>query len=713
MGARWQPRWRDVDMQQATVNLFADMGVQPGSLTPGLVSATASSDTTAPTSTITSPVPGAVIEFGVPITISGTASDAGGGVVGAVEVSLDGATWHPASGTGSWTYTWTPTVVGPITIRSRATDDSGNIEQPSTGVAATVYRLCPCSIWDSTATPAVASYNDPRGVELGVRFRSDNAGYIKGIRFYKGDSNVGPHTGELWTATGTLLASAPFSAETANGWQEVRFGTPVAIAANTVYVASYYTASGYFALSSPYFTSQVYRPPLTALADGDGGGDGVFQYGGGGFPTSTYNSGNYWVDVVFDSTAGSTSGPTLASLSPSAAPAGGAGFTLTVTGSNFVSGASVRWNGSARSTTFVSASQLTAAIASADISTMGMAQVSVANPDGSLSHALSFGITAACPCSIWDSTATPAVASANDPQGVELGVRFRSDNAGYIKGIRFYKGANNVGPHTGKLWTATGTLLASATFSAETASGWQEVRFATPAAIAANTVYVASYYTASGNYAYTYPYFTSPVYRPPLTALADGDGGGNGVFQYGGGGFPTSTNFSANYWVDVVFDSIAGSTGPTLTTLSPSSAQAGGAGFTLTVTGSNFVSGASVRWNGSARSTTFVSASQLTATIAAADIAAAGTAQVTVANPDGSVSNALSFTITAAPGPTLATLSPSSAPAGGAGFTLTVTGSNFVSGASVRWNGSVRTTTFVSASQLTATIAAADIAATG
>jgi hypothetical protein len=150
-----------------------------------------------------------------------------------------------------------------------------------------------------------------------------------------------------------------------------------------------------------------------------------------------------------------------------------------VTGSNFVSGASVRWNGSARTTTFVSASQLTAAIASADISTMGMAQVSVANPDGSLSHALSFTTTSACPCSIWDSTATPAVASANDPAGVELGVRFRSDNAGNIKGIRFYKGASNVGPHTGKLWTATGTLLASATFSAETASGWQEVRFAT------------------------------------------------------------------------------------------------------------------------------------------------------------------------------------------------------------------------------------------
>jgi Domain of unknown function (DUF4082) len=112
---------------------------------------------------------------------------------------------------------------------------------------------------------------------------------------------VGPHTGKLWSATGTLLASATFSGETASGWQEVRFATSVAIAANTVYVASYYTASGFYSVTQGYFTSQVYSPPLSALVNGDGGGDGVYRYGvGGGFPTSTFNSSNYWVDVVFD-----------------------------------------------------------------------------------------------------------------------------------------------------------------------------------------------------------------------------------------------------------------------------------------------------------------------------------------------------------------------------------------------------------------------------
>jgi hypothetical protein len=91
---------------------------------------------------------------------------------------------------------------------------------------------------------------------------------------------------------------------------------------------------------------------------------------------------------------------------------------------------------------------------------------------------------------------------------------------------------------------------------------------------------------------------------------------------------------------------------PALNTLSPSTATAGGPAFTLTVNGTNLVSGAEVRWNGAARSTTFVSATQVRAAITAADIAAPGTAQVTVVNPGTSPSNALPFTV-AAPGPTL------------------------------------------------------------
>ncbi|MGH8719484.1 MAG: IPT/TIG domain-containing protein, partial [Burkholderiales bacterium] len=153
---------------------------------------------------------------------------------------------------------------------------------------------------------------------------------------------------------------------------------------------------------------------------------------------------------------------------------------------------------------------------------------------------------------------------------------------------------------------------------------------------------------------------------------------------------------------------------PTLTSLSPNSATAGGPAFTLTVNGSNFVSALVVRWNGVNRPTTFVSATQLTAAIPATDIASAGTAQVTVAN-GSDISNSLTFTINSTGGgtPTVTSISPTSAAAGGPAFTLTVNGSNFVSTSIVRWTGANRPTTFVSPTQLTAAIPASDIANVG
>src|SRR5262249_8190911 len=241
----------DVRMQQATVNLFADMGVQPATLRSGLTPATASTDTTAPTSTIVSPTGGATLTQGSAVTISGTASDAGGGVVGGVEVSVDGgATWHPANGRASWTYGWTPGTSGSVTIRSRAVDDSGNLEVPSAGVSVTVGAGSSCTgngtIWPSTAVPVGVDGGPDSPVEIGVRFTSDVAGTVTGIRFYKASANGGTHVGNLWTSTGTNLASATFAGETASGWQQVSFPAPVAIAANTVYVASYHATAGHY-----------------------------------------------------------------------------------------------------------------------------------------------------------------------------------------------------------------------------------------------------------------------------------------------------------------------------------------------------------------------------------------------------------------------------------------------------------------------------------
>ncbi|MSO56132.1 MAG: hypothetical protein EXQ55_04320 [Acidobacteria bacterium] len=129
------PRAPDPRVQQATVNLFADMGVQPANLQPNLVPAEPSQDKMAPLSKIVSPVGGS-LAAGVPVTIAGTAADLGGGNVGGVEVSVDGgATWHPAGGLERWTFEWSPDAgVGQAVIMSRATDDSNNIETPASGV---------------------------------------------------------------------------------------------------------------------------------------------------------------------------------------------------------------------------------------------------------------------------------------------------------------------------------------------------------------------------------------------------------------------------------------------------------------------------------------------------------------------------------------------------------------------------------------------------
>jgi hypothetical protein len=155
---------------------------------------------------------------------------------------------------------------------------------------------------------------------------------------------------------------------------------------------------------------------------------------------------------------------------------------------------------------------------------------------------------------IWPATAVPTNPAAADFSIVEVGVRFRSDVNGVIVGLRFYKGNGNTGTHIGNLWTNTGTLLASATFTNETATGWQQVNFATPVAIAANTTYVASYHTTTGHYSYDYDVFaTAGVDNPPLHALRNGLDGPNAVFAYGASAFPTLTYRSTNYWVDVVF----------------------------------------------------------------------------------------------------------------------------------------------------------------
>jgi hypothetical protein len=178
--------------------------------------------------------------------------------------------------------------------------------------------------------------------------------------------------------------------------------------------------------------------------------------------------------------------------------------------------------------------------------------------------------------------------------------------------------------------------------------------------------------------------------------------------------FPIGTgpDLTYNGGGDAFMAKVSSVPGPPITSLLPDSADAGDPGFLLSVIGSEFVDGAVVRWDGSARPTTFVSEFEVDATIDASDLLAGKTVQVTVRNPNGGISNALPFTIDN-PLPSLTSISPTQVTGGGAVFTLTVLGSNFVPNSIVRWNGSARTTTYVSATEVKGAILSTDIAAGG
>ena len=373
-------------MQQATVNLFADMGVQPGSLMTGLVAATASTDVQAPVPVISSPLNGATVTANTAINISGTATDAGG-VLAGIEVSVDGGnTWTVATGTTSWSFSWTPATSGTANIRVRGFDDSGNMSVPgaagsSTNINVTVSggaQAGTYSVFQPSVVPQITLENDGAAVSLGMKFRATQNGYVTGVRYYKGAGATGTHTGTLWSSTGTKLAEVVFANETSSGWQQMLFSTPVSVVANTTYVVSYHSSSGDYCSSNPYFTAAVVNGPLRGLANGEDGANGLYIYANTpAFPTSNYGSSNYFVDVVFTNVVDNTP-PTVSSVTPAANATGiaqsavlnilfsedmtaasisTASITLRDAASNTISG-TVTYNAATRTATFTAAAAL-------------------------------------------------------------------------------------------------------------------------------------------------------------------------------------------------------------------------------------------------------------------------------------------------------------------------------------------------------------------
>ena len=440
------------------------------------------------------------------------------------------------------------------------------------------------TLWDSSTVPAILSDSDTSAVELGVKFQSSVDGYITALRFYKASANTGTHVGNLWTTGGTLLASVTFSNETSSGWQEMALSTPVAVTANTTYVASYHTKVGRYSADSAYFTSTYDNPPLRAPSNSEGGGNGVYRYGSSAFPNQTYNATNYWVDVVFEENLGpDTTPPTVSTTLPASGAVNvSTGTMVKVTFSeamdettidetsfklqdalNSTVLATISYDNSTRTATLVPDALLEASTMYTVVVKGGAGGVAdVAGNPLTADYSWSFTTGTAGTSgsfSLWDSTFIPSILSDSDTSSVELGVKFQSNADGYITALRFYKASANTGTHVGNLWTAGGTLLASVTFSNETASGWQEMSLSTPVEVTANTTYVASYHTNVGRYSADSNYFASAYDNPPLRTPSNSESVGNGVYRYGASAFPNQTWNATNYWVDVVYQESIGS----------------------------------------------------------------------------------------------------------------------------------------------------------
>jgi hypothetical protein len=189
------------------------------------------------------------------------------------------------------------------------------------------------------ATPQTAVVSDTRPVTVGVRFQSAQPGKVWGIRFFRGATSRDGYAVKLFAANGSLLAAAKTWKDTCfvPCWEQVNFRSPVSLAANTAYVAAYYTPNGRYAADKFDLTSGS-AGPLTIPESAAVGGNGVYTYSAG-FPDQAFENSNYYVDVAFTPGA-SMSRQLVISLNPpspsilSDAPPGTVVATITVAGSD-------------------------------------------------------------------------------------------------------------------------------------------------------------------------------------------------------------------------------------------------------------------------------------------------------------------------------------------------------------------------------------------
>ena len=438
--------------------------------------------------------------------------------------------------------------------------------------------------------------------------------------------------------------------------------------------------------------------------------------------------------------------PTVSGLSPAVAVSGGSAFTLSVSGTGFVPASQVLWNGVVRTTTYMSSTQLNASITAGDIASVGTAAITVSSPapGGGTSGSRTLTIVAPAPAPILSGVSPASVAVA----GPQFTLTVTGANFIPTSVIRI-----NAIPRA-TTFVSANTLTAVITAAERAAVSTYNVTVATPSpgggssggatlsvlpptlklnGVAGGVSVVAGagmVVDVSNGPANPQDWLTVvPIGAEPMLWT--------GVYQFLNGttitpaaGLSDATvivlaplaegqyelRFFANGWwtrlaTQGVITVVPGNPAPTLTGNTPAVVAAGGPAFTLTITGAGFVPASQVSWNGSPRSTTYVSPTMLTALIAAADIATAGSRSIAVSNPapgGGTSAGGGVLVMVPEPAPVLGGISPTSVTSGGAGFILTATGSAFTTASTILINGSPRATTYVSANSLTTLMTAAD-----
>ena len=425
--------------------------------------------------------------------------------------------------------------------------------------------------------------------------------------------------------------------------------------------------------------------------------------------------------------------PTVTALAPGSVLVGSPAGTITITGTNFVSGITLAVNGSPRTTTYVSDTQLTASLTADDFVSAAPLLLNAVNPQPGGGASGTIALVVANPA--------PSIASLS-PSALNAGSAATTVNisgTGFVAGTGvLVNGASR--PAIVASATAITVTLTPADLASAGSLGITAVNPAPGGGISASSA-IAINNPAPGAFTLTPASATAGTGTAQITIAGSSFVPSTVVYV---NGQPRTTTYvnaaqlvtsltSADLAAAGTLSVVAmspppggGNTAPALLpvnnpapgsiTVTPNLVTTGTATETpITVTGANFVSSTVVQVNGTSRKTTFISSTQLLSSLTVADQATAGSLSVNVftPTPGGGPSSAASIAINNS-SLGFISLSPSTVPTGKSTSTIvTVSGTGMVPGTGIQVNSSARATTYVSANQVTFVLPASDVAAAG